>query len=353
MKTAIRPWLSAAAASCRSRDVLRRAGVHAGQVHHAVDAPFVHQPHRARDAVGRDVRVDVDAVIAAVAVEPARRGDAGAASAAGGLADGRAAPAGARASARRAPASATGRDARASRVARVDFFDVRPAGVLGRARRSLSASPPPGGGAIRRSLTLTLRPGGVLPCARDQSLAPTIRSWVSNPSFFNVMAWGEPGSMSRLVNGVIPTGLPSIDTSAPGGRRGDLQDRGGGFGLRRGRGGLGRRAVCRRPAFPRRVWPRRVSPRRASRRRAALAGRRVPDEASSCALCREPRRDEARSSAAGFSAAGFSAAGAAATARRPARGRRVRGVGGGARWRVGAVAGGASGAIVAADVVTG
>ena len=46
----------------------------------------------------------------------------------------------------------------------------------------------------------------MLPCGRDQSLAPTIRSLVSNPSFFKVMAWGAPGSMSLLVNGVLPDG---------------------------------------------------------------------------------------------------------------------------------------------------
>ena len=53
--------------------VARRTRKHAGQVDHAVDAPFVHQAHGARDAVGTDVRVDVDAAVTALRRPRCRR----------------------------------------------------------------------------------------------------------------------------------------------------------------------------------------------------------------------------------------------------------------------------------------
>ena len=74
--TPMRPPLFAAAASCISSMLRGGPGIHARQVDAAVDAPFVHQAHRARDAVGRDVHVHVDARQAAW--RPARRGRAGA-----------------------------------------------------------------------------------------------------------------------------------------------------------------------------------------------------------------------------------------------------------------------------------
>ena len=77
MNTAMRPPAVAAAASCVSSMSRGGPGYMPGQVDDAVDPPFVHQPHGARDAVGADVRVDVDAVKArgfAGAAPPARRG---------------------------------------------------------------------------------------------------------------------------------------------------------------------------------------------------------------------------------------------------------------------------------------
>ena len=160
--------------------------------------------------------------------------------------------------------------------------------------------------------------------------------------------------MSRLVNGVIPTGLPSIDTSAPAGV--EVIFRIAPAGLVSAAGAAASGAAGLSPAgFSSVGLPSADFGSvgfSAGGAAASVAAARA-DAPSSCDLCREPWRDEGRSSppgfSAGFSATGFSAGGAAATAGAGAAGAGITGSAGGAGGGLGAAAGGASGAIVAAD----
>src|SRR5450631_2440961 len=190
--------------------VVRRPRVHPRQVHHAVDSPLIHQAHGVLDAVGGDVRVDVDAVEAV----PGARGPVVCASVA---ADHENRERG------ETPAEPRRRSLRPQRRHHGE------SGLI-----SLMYGPPvssgwafsfggpaagvaAGAAGVRRSLAFTFSVCGLFPCGRDQSRPLTIRSLGSNPSFLMVIVCGDDGSTSLLTKGVLPSSLPSISTWAPDG----------------------------------------------------------------------------------------------------------------------------------------
>src|SRR6185312_812038 len=150
--------------------VLGRARVHAREVDHAVDSPLVHEADGAVDTVGRDVRVDVDAVKAvtgrrriarlgrAVAAEYERQRQT------------QTNPA------RRRPRRHQGESGLISLMYgppvssgwALSFCSPPSWGAAGDAR--------PGAAAERRSLAFTFSVCGLLPCGRDPSRPLTRRS---------------------------------------------------------------------------------------------------------------------------------------------------------------------------------